>query len=400
MTLRRQLPGYSPLTLRSVIAGFTAAMGGTPAWADARVTGVLRSHFQSQDVLLTDSGTTALAVAMRGATADRPGVPARVALPAYCCYDLATAADGAAVEVLLYDLDPATLGPDLDSLETCLRGGAGVVVIAHLYGVPVDVRGALELSRRYSAVLIEDAAQGDGTLIADGRPAGSGGPLAVLSFGRGKGRTGGGGGAVLLNDSSAAGSFAQAQRIVRRSQSNGLLAAVALAGQWALGRPTLYGLPSALPFLHLGETIYHRPRPPRGLPVVAGGVLPTTWPLSEKEAEVRRRNAARLQRAAALRSRDWTPIPMPGGVPGYLRLPLVASIAGRRAAEAPAGRALGVAPGYPLALIDLTGFSERVSNRESGCPGARRLAQQLITLPTHSRLTETDLRRLEQWLRG
>ena len=36
----------------------------------------------------------------------------KIALPAFCCYDLVTALHGAAAHVAFYDIDPATLGPD------------------------------------------------------------------------------------------------------------------------------------------------------------------------------------------------------------------------------------------------------------------------------------------------
>ena len=66
-----------------------------------------------RELLLTDSGTSALALALQRAARERPG-PA--ALPAFCCYDIATAADVAGVPFVLYDVDPETLGPDPASL--------------------------------------------------------------------------------------------------------------------------------------------------------------------------------------------------------------------------------------------------------------------------------------------
>src|SRR4029434_8607789 len=111
---------------------------------------------------------------------------------AYCCYDLATAADGAGADVLLYDLHPLTLGPDWRSFERTLARGATAAVVAHLYGHPVDLRQAQALADSAGSILIEDAAQGVGARY-DGRPLGSFGGMSLLSFGRGKGLTGGGG---------------------------------------------------------------------------------------------------------------------------------------------------------------------------------------------------------------
>src|SRR5690606_25328323 len=99
-------------------------------------------------------------LALRLATAERGS--RRIALPAYGCYDLATACDGAEVEVLLYDIDPETLGPDWTSLEWALAQGARTIVVAYLYGMPVDLGRVRSLAAAHQAVIIEDAAQGIG----------------------------------------------------------------------------------------------------------------------------------------------------------------------------------------------------------------------------------------------
>ena len=90
MRWRRQLPAYSPLSLRAVLAG---AMGLATGGEEARrsVAATLKRHFGARDVLLTDSGTGALTLAIRACLAGKTGT--MVALPAYGCYDLATAAD-------------------------------------------------------------------------------------------------------------------------------------------------------------------------------------------------------------------------------------------------------------------------------------------------------------------
>jgi hypothetical protein len=359
--------------------------------ARERVAAALRAHFGAHEVLLTDSGTGALTLAIRACLADAPG--AAVALPAYCCYDLATAADGAGVPVVLYDVDAATLAPDLASLARALARGARAVVLVHLYGIPVDPEPVRALCTEASAWLIEDAAQGAGASLRE-RPLGAFGDLAVLSFGRGKGNTAGRGGALLARDARAAALLGAVRRDVLPPR-RGFKELVQLKMQWLLGRPWLYAIPSALPFLRLGETVYHAPSPVRGLSGVAACTLAVTWPLGRAEAAARWAHAARLM---AARSGGFAPIAVPReGEAGYLRLPFVASPAARGAAGTPAARAMGVMPGYPMALCDLPGFGERVVNRTDGFPGARLLAERLITFPVHSRLSEGDVSVTADW---
>jgi len=352
----------------------------------------LARDYAATEALLTESGTGALTLAFRGCLADRDRAP--VALPAYGCYDVATAADGASASVLLYDLDPLTLAPDLASLRRALDAGAQAVVLVHLFGVPVDPDPVRSMAEGAGASLIEDAAQGAGARFR-GRPLGSFGDLVVLSFGRGKGNTAGRGGALLGHGAGGAAALGRARGLVGPG-ARGLAEFVQLKAQWLLGRPSLYAVPSALPFLRLGETVYRAPAPPRAMSGVAARTLAATLPLGEHEGRVRRAHAARL---LARCGSGVAPVRPPrDSEPGYLRLPLLAAPQARAAAARPEARALGIMPGYPVALCDLPGFRERVANPDDRFEGARLLAAGLVTVPTHSLLTPADLARLESWL--
>lgn len=387
--LRCQLPVASPLSASAVVAGVAAAAGG--ADPRPRVARRLVERLGVADALLTDSGTSALGLAIRAALEDSDQA---VALPAYCCYDVATAADWAGRRVVLYDLDPATLGPPPDALRWDAGAAVGAVVVVHLFGVPVDLRAVRRSARAAGAVLVEDAAQGLGGAFGGG-PLGTWGDVSVLSFGRGKGTTGGGGGALLAP--TAAGSALLARARARTAAGGvGVGALARLTAQWLLGRPAIYGLPAALPFLGLGETTYRRPTAPRGAARVHAAVLDRTLDLAPRELATRRERAARL--ADAARRHGWTvPTPPAEAAPAWLRLPVLPptqldALALRR------GRRLGVMPAYPRALADLPGFGERIANPGDDFAGARLLARRLVTLPTHGQLAESDVTGLEAWL--
>jgi dTDP-4-amino-4,6-dideoxygalactose transaminase len=385
--LRRQLPVHSPLPFSAVGRGVAALIPGLAPGVREAVAGELRRTYGARQLVLTDSGTSALTLALWAVLRQHPGRP--VALPAYCCYDLVTAANGAQAAVALYDVDPHTLGPDWDSLTAVVRSGVSAVVVAHLYGIPVDLTGVARIAAESGAVLIEDAAQGAGAVLG-GRPLGSFGSLSLLSFGRGKGITAGRGGALLAHDEAGQGML-QSVRDQVSGPSRGAKEVVALAAQWMLGRPSLYGIPAAIPWLGLGETVYREPRAPRVMSRAAAAVLATTLPLAVAEAEARRRNATRLLRAAA-EAGLATVRPPAESIPGYLRLPLVVGSARR-----PAPR-LGVMPAYPRTLAALDRFAGGWVNRGGAFPGATRLVEGLVTLPTHGGLVERDLQDLEGWL--
>ena len=86
--------------------------------------------FAPSRVALLQHSALRLAIEIASEGAEDPVV----ALPAYSCYDVATAAIGAGVKVVLYDIDPSTLGPDWESLEKAMQVEPVALVVAHLFG--------------------------------------------------------------------------------------------------------------------------------------------------------------------------------------------------------------------------------------------------------------------------
>src|SRR6266487_3041737 len=101
---RHQIPVRSPLSMSALLVGMRAAVrrNGSHQRAVARVEALLRERYAPRSVLLTESGTAALTTALLGLQHGRTAKA--VAIPAYSCYDVATAAEGAGTPVLLYDL--------------------------------------------------------------------------------------------------------------------------------------------------------------------------------------------------------------------------------------------------------------------------------------------------------
>jgi dTDP-4-amino-4,6-dideoxygalactose transaminase len=273
--------------------------------------------------------------------------------------------------------------------------GAGVAVVAPLLGIPVDWAALEAAAARHGALLIEDAAQGFGS-SHDDKPAGAHGRLSVLSFGRGKGWTGGLGGALLARRGIL--DMLGHEHDFEPGHSPMLGGLLRAAVQWAAGRPSLYALPASIPWLHLGETRYHDPDPIRELPRVAAGLLESSLPLALREADVRRRTAdcylRDLTSPEAARFARRAPFIQPpaGSTPGYLRLPIRLSH-GLHALPDPARAAwLGAAPGYPSTLGELRAVRRRLHTIHGAdrWPGAETLVRELLTLPTHSFVEPDD----------
>lgn len=385
---RRQLPVLSPLPLRAVLGSLA---GGDPR-DDIGL--AIQRLFDADRVLLTDSGTSALALAIRAALAGRREMSC--ALPAFGCFDLATAALAAGARVALYDVDPRTLAPRTSSFEAALRQGCSVAVIVHHFGVPVPMAGLRALAAASGTLLIEDAAQALGAHCRDGR-VGAGADATVLSFGRGKGTTAGSGGALLMSAAFAErlGHSASASALRGSSGRSRLTFTGKLFAQWLLGRPSLYGIPASLPFLGLGETVFKEPGEPRAMLAAAARVLQHTLTGLDMAIANRRRHAARLREAQSAYAPD-TMVPIDDAArPGWLRMPFLVSSA-RLVDRERAGR-LGILPSYPSTLGALESLRR---NLISIVPmeGAATLVERMWTLPTHGSLAERDLVALERWI--
>ena len=379
-------PVASPISLRSLVVGAGAATGVLPARRES-----LERHiavaFSGDAVALTDSGTSALIIALRAAL-PKGGV---VAYPAYACIDIIAAAIHARVGVRIYDVDPQTLSPDLDSLRAALARGAAAVLVAPLYGYPVDHQAVASIAREHGVAVIEDAAQGAaGTL--HGKRIGSFGDVTVLSFGRGKGTTGGSGGAVIARGAAWVARMNEAASTRRRAQ-RGVRDVIALGVQWAAGRPGVYGVPASIPALALGEMVYHEAGEPRMISAAAARVVPRAFAADPAAVSSRRARAGRLI-AAASRGNQFSAVrAVEGGEPGYLRLPVVDATGSATAAPR-----LGALRGYPVTLDEHQETRRVLVAGEAANAGARTLRDRLFTVPTHALMSAGDERRLAGWL--
>ena len=98
------------------------------------------------------------------------------------------------------DVDPATLNIDPARLEGAVSERTRAVVLAHTLGNPFDLAAVGDLCRRHGLMLVEDCCDALGATFA-GRPVGTFGELATLSFYPAHHITTGEGGAVLTNRS-------------------------------------------------------------------------------------------------------------------------------------------------------------------------------------------------------
>lgn len=381
--MRHVPPAYTPIPPAALLR-----LAGPTAGANRALHERLLERCEAPSAALVGSGTQALTLGLSALA----GPGGTVALPGWGCYDLASAAVGAGVGVRLYDLDPATLQPDPESLARAVNG-ARVGVVVSFFGIPVD---PTVLPSNSTAAWIHDAAQAHGARFGSGSIE-ERVDATVLSFGRGKGWTGLSGGALLLRTERARGAVEAGGRGEAAEGSTGRMAMGARgAAQWLLGRPSVYGVPARVPALGLGETRYHAPRPVEAMAEASAAVLLASDAAAEAEAAIRRERAEALRGVledlGAAAAVEAVRVPVDAR-PGYLRFPVL----DRGGADREGGRPLGVMPGYPRPLGSLDPLKPLLRVADP-LPGAALLAARLLTLPTHSRTSAGDRRRLEAWL--
>lgn len=172
----------------------------------------LVTHTECAKALLTHSCTAALEMAALLADV---GPGDEVILPSFTFVSTANAFALRGATPVFVDIRPDTLNLDETLLEAAITPRTKVIVPVHYAGVACEMDDIMALAARHRLLVIEDDAQG---LMARyrGRPLGSIGHLATLSFHETKNIVAGEGGALLINESR----FADRAEIIREKGTN------------------------------------------------------------------------------------------------------------------------------------------------------------------------------------
>ena len=131
------------------------------------------------------------------------GAGDEVVLPTFTIISCAAAIVRAGAIPVVVDCQPDTWNLDSDLLAAKITDRTKAIMVVHIYGLPVDMDPVIELARRHSLFIIEDAAEQHGQTYK-GRPVGSLGDIAIVSFYPNKQITTGEGGMVVTNDKALA----------------------------------------------------------------------------------------------------------------------------------------------------------------------------------------------------
>jgi perosamine synthetase len=377
-------PAGTPLALSEIASGLWQ---GSRSHADLNALHAELARLSQRDVCRSfSSGRAAMVVALRAMKAVAGSRRTRVVIPGYTCYSVAAALENTGLTPVLCDVDPRTLSPDLEALARIDLSGVLAIISANLYGIPNDTAEIARIAAAAGAYLLDDAAQSLGASIG-GTPAGGFGDVGLYSFDKGKNIPTMQGGALVARRGVLSEEIErQWTALPFSAPAETCMNAGKLAAYSLLLKPAYFGLVRSLPGLKLGQTPYELEYPiTRYSPALAGIAVRLCRRIEEINAQ-RIANAERLRAALADVPALQLITPPAGARPVYLRLPVLARSQTERDRLVTALEAAGIGAtaSYPSALADVQEVRARLAPDATETPGARLVAERILTLPTHA----------------
>ena len=398
--LRSLPPTGAPLQGEDILSGLRSAWGGDDPVE--RFQEEIRRYFGTRHCFLLSSGKAALAVALHALS--RMSGRREVIIPAFSSFCLPSAVAKAGLRIRLCDVSPETLDFDLDRLNRIVTEQTLCVIPVHLFGLSAQVDVIYEMAKAKGAYVIEDAAQAAGGRL-NGRRLGTIGDIGIFSLGRGKNITTVDGGILVTESPALAAEICKSLDMLVQSNSRTASQALTAVKAMALSvflRPGLYWFPQRLPFLKLGASVFSTGFDIGGLSKFQAGMGVSVLAQLDRYNEIRRANASYLMEQLKDADGVQLPEPIPGSYPVYLRFPvLVKDPVGRMVAyRTLVGQGLGASTTYPTALNAIQSLRSYAVDLEDSYPGAKAVAERILTLPVHSFVTQMDMRRMAEVFRA
>lgn len=301
------------------------------------------------------------------------------------------------------DCDLNTYNMDLDLAEKRITPRTRVLLIQHTFGIPVDVDRAREIARKHNLILIEDCVHALGATF-NNRPIGSFGQGAFFSTEETKIISSTMGGMAVTDDPEIAARLKSIQETCAWPEQN-------IVWRYLLKLVVYYLFTHR--FLHpFTRPIYMRLRQDPRTHLAPGathhdemhGIQPSDYMvrLSNGQAVIALRQLSRLEVnlqhrrniAEAFRQelseRGFQTIKPPAGAqPSYVRYPIMVS--DRPAAYKKALRRVILGQWFN-SVLEESASPEYGGYVDGSCPNAELAAQQLVNVPTHFRIRQSDVR--------
>jgi perosamine synthetase len=398
LRMRHLAPAGAPIRLPDLARWTRLAIAGGDVAASLRQE--FCDRFGVRHSFLTSTGRAGMTLLLRAMRRLAPSQRDEVVVPSYTCYSVAASVVKAGLRPRIVDIAPDTLDYSHDDLGRTDMTRVLAIVATNLYGFPNDLPALSRFARQHGVFLVDDAAQAMGARVG-GRSSGTWGDAGLFSFDKGKNVAAIDGGVVVTSSDDLADAL--------RHEAAGLPAAG--AGEAAGGvakalvyflmlRPWLYWIPNRVPQLELGKTTFTTefPLTQPCRPLVALGR--TMMRHLDEFTRARVATGGALLEAVGRVPGIRTLRAVDGSVPVHLRLPIFVADpeARRRAFVALADAGIGASGSYPASLADVEALQPFIAPGHAGALGGRRIAREIITLPTHAFVRAGDIARASRAL--
>ncbi len=361
--------------------------------AEPELKNQIRKYFNAKYTFVVSSGKVALYFALRAMQLSSKRK--EVIIPAYTSFCLPSAIARTGLSIRLCDIDPDTLDFDLDKLKSAISERTLAVVPVHNYGLVCNMKEIQTIAMEKGAYVLEDAAQAAGARV-EGLNAGTIGDVGILSLGRGKNICALGGGVILSDQEPLASVIDELVNLYPEEPSfpkcSSVLTGVALS---LFLHPGRYAVPARLPFLDLGANIFDPSFEIGRLSNLNAELGRYAFLSLDRYNEIRVRNARLLSHHLSQNPALRIPSPDAAGQSVYLRFPIVflEQNVRRRVFWILNRRRLGASRSYIAALSEIPELGRYLCSDED-CPGAKFVADRLLTLPTHPYVTKFDIEKI------
>ncbi len=384
-------PTAAPIQIRDVLSGVFSTL--VDHGAESELKRQIQEYFNMKHVFLVSSGKAALYLSLR--VMQQSSKRREVVIPAYSSFCLASAVARTGLPVKLCDIDPDTLDFDLDKLKSMMTEKTLAVIPVHNYGLVCNMKEIQKIALEKGVYVLEDAAQAAGAQL-ENRKAGTIGDIGILSLGRGKNICALGGGVILTDREPLALLIDELLGLYPREHTlpkcSSVLTGVGLS---LFLHPERYAIPARLPFLNLGANVFNPDFKIARLPNVNTEVGRRSFSSIDRYNEIRIRNARLLNHNLCFNESLRIPKPFAAGQPVYLRFPIIfpEKKMRRRVFWILNRRRLGASCSYLTPLNEIPGF-RRYLFADDDYPGAKFVADRILTLPTHPYVTEYDIQKI------
>jgi dTDP-4-amino-4,6-dideoxygalactose transaminase len=355
--------------------------------------GQIQEYFNVKHVFLVSSGKAALYLSLRAM--QQSSKRKEVIIPAYSSFCLASAVARTGLPVKLCDVDPDTLDFDLTKLESMVTERTLAVIPVHNYGLVCNMREIQRIAIQKGAYVVEDAAQAAGSQF-ENRKVGTIGEVGILSLGQGKNICALGGGVILTDRVPLAALIDELLEIYPQEHSFSEYSSVLTSMTLNLFlHPERYAAPAHLPFLHLVANFFDPDFKIAKLSDLNAEVGRHAFLFLDPYNEIRIRNARLFTHHLSHNESLRIPKPLVDGQPVFLSFPIVfpRKEVRRRVFWILNRRRLGASRSYLMPLNEIPAF-RRYLYAEDEYPGAKYVADGILTLPTHPYVTEQDIQKI------